>query len=269
MKSKTRGQDIKTGNRVSGLEELLEVLNPVREDITKRIVRAVNMDANVDLAALGASLASFKASRVTPGATSSSSKIPPFKLKRHANTIKSHAERLIQEIDIFAEFLFPCSDVDKRKMIVTGLRTYLDDLARRADRIILEAQRGIERSKALKTPLQRSPSTYNSLFSGPGQSKTVSWLIAWELAPIYEAHFHKPATASTPPQTSGDRTPRGPFVRFVQAVQENLNVFPDQGSISAHTISTALAETKSERVAWKKTREDFKARMAEFLQGER
>jgi hypothetical protein len=94
--------------------------------------------------------------------------------------------------------------------------------------------------------------------------RSVSWIIAWELAPIFKRHFGRRATASMPSEASGVRTPQGPFVRFVQSVQQNLKLFPGQESVPPHTIDSALRKSKTQRD--EQARAD--ARVGPLLQGD-
>jgi hypothetical protein len=155
--------------------------------------------------------------------------------------------------------LFCSHQHDKGPKAIGEFLLSLRFLIRDADQIISEANAEIRQGRKAKKPLESSPpplDSLGSLFSGDNPPETVSWTIAWELAPIFEERFCENATASTPSEASKDRTPGGPFVRFVQAVQQNLDVFPGQDAVSPHTIASALARTKSQRLAWAKSRRD-------------
>jgi hypothetical protein len=259
---------------MSRLLKLLEALKSVDEDVVKRIVQAVGIATDkVNIAALGADLARLRVrgeqSRDTP------SKISPTKRKRHAESVRSHAEKLLaaltaHEFDTCVEFwsVFCSRQHDEGSKAIGKLPLSLRFLIHDADQIISEANAEIRQGRKAKKPLESSPpllDSLGSLFSRDNPPETVSWTIAWELAPIFKKHFREEATASTPSEASKDRTPKGPFVRFVQAVQQNLDAFPGQDAVSPHTIASALARTKSQRLAWAKSRRDEEARVDAIL----
>ena len=251
---------------MSLLSKLLEVLKPVDEDIVKKIVQAVDRaSGKVDLAALGADLALLGAKRELPRAKLSSRKRSPTKRKLHAETVRSHAEKLLSALspthafDTRLEFwnMFYRREGDEGPKAIDEYLLFLKFLIHDADQIISEANTEIKKGKKTSKPLKSSPpSSLHSLFSQDTPLETVSWTIAWELAPIFEKHFCKKATASTPSQASKDRTPRGLFVQFVQAIQQNLDVFPGQDAVSPQTIASALSRTKSQRREWAKSKRD-------------
>ena len=250
---------------MSGLLKLLEALKPVDEDVVKRIVQAVGIAADkMDLASLGKDLAVLRARGLYACEMSSSRKVAPTQRKRHAESVRSHADKLLSALSPAHEFdtrvwflsLFCRRQHDKGPKAIGELLLSLRFLIHDADQIISEANAEIRQGGKAKKPLESPPplDSLGSLFSRYNPPDTVSWTIAWELAPIFKNHFCKNATASTPSEASKDRTPRGPFVQFVQAVQQNLFVFPGQDAVSPHTIASALARTKSQRLAWTKSR---------------
>ncbi|MGC2224975.1 MAG: hypothetical protein WA624_22740, partial [Methylocella sp.] len=229
-----------------------------------------------DLASLGKDLAVLRARGLYACEMSSSRKVAPTQRKRHAESVRSHADKLLSALSPAHEFdtrvgflsLFCSHQHDKGPKAIGELLLSLRFLIRDADQIISEANAEIPQGRKAKKPLESSPpplDSLGSLFSRYNPPETVSWTIAWELAPFYKNHFCKNATASTPSEASKDRTPRGPFVRFVQAVQQNLDVFPGQDAVSPHTIASALARTKSQRLAWTKSRRDEEARIDAIL----
>ncbi|WGJ15425.1 hypothetical protein QEV83_03850 [Methylocapsa sp. D3K7] len=224
----------------------------------KRIVEAVGLTAvNVDLAALGADLDRLRVSAEQIRHTSSSRKVFPTKRKRHAETVKSHAKKLLSalssshEIDTLLEFLSPFyrRHQDGSPKAYGELMLSLSSLIQDADQIISEANAEIQQGKEAGKLPESSPPPFYSLRSlfWHNPHASVSWIIAWELAPIFKKHFGKEATASTPSEGAEDRTPRGAFVQFVQAVQNYLKLFPGINAVSPHTIATALGRTKSQR----------------------
>jgi hypothetical protein len=240
---------------MSLLSKLLKALEPVDEDILKKIVQAVDLAPDkLDLTALGADLAVPRASAVWPREMSTSRKIPPSEQRKHAKTIRTHAEKLFSalsstdEVDARFEFwrLISSRQQDEGLKALSEFLLFLRLLIRDADQIISAADAEIQTIKVRKKRLVSTPPSLalGSFHSPP----SASWIIAWELAPIFEKHFRKKATTSTPSEAHDDRTPRGPFVQFVQAVQQQLNLFPsEENLVSPQTIATALARTKSQR----------------------
>jgi len=177
----------------------------------------------------------------------------------HAKTIRGHAEKLFSalssthEVDARFEFwkLILSRQQDEGLKALTEFLLFLRLLIRDADQIISGADAEIQEKKNAEKLLESSPGIARSLhlfYPLYNPPETVSWIIAWELAPIYEKHFRRRATTSTPSQAAGKRTPRGPFVQFMQADQQHLNLFPgEENPVSPETIATALARTKSQR----------------------
>jgi hypothetical protein len=84
---------------MSLLSKLLKALEPIDEDIVKKIVQAVHQAPDkLDLAALGADLAVPRASAALPREMSTSRKIPPSERRKHAKTIRTHAEKLFSAL---------------------------------------------------------------------------------------------------------------------------------------------------------------------------
>jgi hypothetical protein len=265
---------------MSILSKLL-ALEPIDEDIVQAIVEAVALrGVKIDFAALGADLAGAKwSSQRHRGKESSPPKQSATQRKRRAATVRTHAAKLfdalgpaVEEAEARDELwrnlcgLQPDADLPPLQLRVDAFAEFLDILrllARDADQALSAAGAEIETVKSRKKLEDSNPgwARFVRLWSPPD---TVSWIIAFELAPIFETHFKKKATASTPSQAAEDRTPQGPFVRFVRAVQQHLNLFPDQESVSPHTIAEALAIGKSRKA--EQARAD--ARVRSLLQGE-
>jgi hypothetical protein len=175
-----------------GLSKLLEILKPVDEDIVKRIVQAIGIAADkVNITALGADLARLRVrgeqSRDTP------SKISPTKRKRHAESVRSHADKLLSALSPAHEFdtrvgflsLFFSRQHDEGPKAIGELLLSLGSLIHDADQIISEANAEIRQGRKAKKPLESSPpplDSLGSLFSRDNPPETVSWTIAWELA---------------------------------------------------------------------------------------
>jgi len=257
---------------MSLLSKMLKALEPVDEDIVKKIVNAVDLAPDkLDLAALGADLAVPRSSAVRSREMSTSRKIPPSERREHAKTIRTHAEKLFSalsstdEVDARFEFwrLILIRQQYEGFKALSEFLLFLRLIIRDADQIISAADAEIQSIKVRKKlHVSTPPSLALGSFHSP---PSVSWVIAWELAPIFEKHFQRNATTSTPSEAYDDRTPRGPFVQFVQAVQQQLNLFPGtENPVSPQTIATALARTKSQREE-QAPRDD---RVRDLLQGE-
>jgi hypothetical protein len=264
---------------MSILSQLL-ALQPVDESIVGAIVEAVALPAvKIDFAALGADLSAAQWSSQRLQGKSSLRKQSPTQRKRRAETVRTHAAKLfaalgpaVEEADARDEFwrkfcgLQPDQDLPPLPLRVEAFAEFLDILqflALDADQTLSAAGAEIQNVKERKKMEDSNPAW--ARFVGLwGPPETVSWIIAFELAPIFETHFKKKTTASTPSQAAEDRTPRGPFVRFVRAVQQHLKLFPDQESVSPHTIAEALAIRKSRKA--EQSRAD--ARLRHLLQGD-
>jgi len=254
-------------------------LEPVDENIVKAIVQAVGLPTDkIDFAALGEDLAGARMNGQWTHQISSPAKVPPSKRRLHAEKVRSHAKKLLAS-------LVPTDENDGRyefwQLIDSRQKTqelpnpkacpkkfglflhFILLVIRDADQIISAADAEIQSSKDLETIRASSPSfaELHDLWSPP---QTVPSIVAWDLAPIFEAHFGRKARASTPSQAAADRTPQGPFVQFVQAVQQHLKLFPDQESVSPHTIAQGLAFRKSRNA--EQARAD--ARVQALLQGD-
>lgn len=236
------------------LDKLLKTLTwTIDEDIVKQIIHAVRLPAD-DLGGLGKDLAWLRSNADWHRELTGSRKIPPSQRKTHAKSIKSHAEKLYsvlcftREDDAWVQFwgLIYNREHDESLKSLSEFLKFLRALIADADQIISDADAEIQNTKKNKL---RDPSSTEAqlhrLFSPP---RTISWIVARELAPIFEKHFGRKATVSRPSEAAADRTPRGPFVRFVNAAQLHLKLFPEmQKQVSAETIASALAETKSRR----------------------
>ena len=261
---------------MSILSKLL-ALEPIDENIVGAIVKAVALPAvKVDFAALGADLAGAKwSSQRLRGKKSSPATQSATQRKRIASTVKTHASKLFVALGSVVEEaetrdrlwrnlcgLQPDEDLPPLPSRVEAFAEFLDILqflALDADQALSAAGAEIQNVKR-----QRSNRHWASFVRFWSPPKTVTWLIAFDLAPIFETHFGRKARASTPSQAAKDRTPRGPFVRFVQAVQLHLNLFPDQETVSPHTVAEALAIRKHEADAQARA----EARLRPFLQGD-
>jgi hypothetical protein len=184
---------------MSRLLKLLEAVKPVDEDVVKRIVQAVRIATDKgNIAALGADLARLRVrgeqSRDTPP------KISPTKRKRHAESVRSHADKLLSALTPAHEFdtrvkfwsLFCSRQPDEGPKAIGELLLSLRFLIHDADQIISEANAEIRQGRKAKKPLESSPpplDSLGSLFSRYNPPETVSWTIAWELAPIFEKNF--------------------------------------------------------------------------------
>ncbi|VFU10495.1 hypothetical protein [Methylocella tundrae] len=264
---------------MSVLSQIL-AFQPVDECIVGAIVEAVALPAvKIDCAALGADLAAAQWRSQRLQGKSSPRKQSPTQRKRRAETVRTHAAKLFNALGPAVEEaatrdelwrnlcgLQPDEDLPPSPLRVEALGQFLDILqllALGSDRTLSAAGAEIQTVKVRKRMEDSNPAWARlvDLWSPP---KTVTWIIAFDLAPVFEAHFKKKATASTPSQATEDRTPQGPFVRFVRAVQQHLKLFPDQESVSPHTVAEALAIRKHE--ADEQGRID--ARLRPFLQGD-
>ena len=264
---------------MSILSKLLS-LKPIDEKIVQAIVQAVALPAvEIDSAGLGADLAAVKWSSQRLQGPSSPRRQSPTQRKRRAATVRTHAAKLfaalgpaVEEAEARDELwrnlcgLQPDADLPPLQLRVEAFAEFLDILqllARDAAETLSAAGAEIENVKERKKLGDSNPAWARSvsLWSPPA---TVSWIIAFELAPIFKAHFGREARAPTPSQAVKDRTPRGPFVQFVQAVQQHLKLFPDQESVSPHTIAEALSIRKHEAEEQARAA----ARVQTFLQGD-
>ncbi len=264
---------------MSILSELLS-LEPIEEKIVQAIVQAVALPAvEIDSAALGADLAAVKWSSQRLQGPSSPRKQSPTKRKQRAATVRTHAKTLFAALDSAVEEaeardelwrnlcgLQPDADLPPLQLRVEAFAEFLDILrllAQDADQTLSAASAEIQSVKERKKMEDSNPAwaRFVGLWRPP---KAVSWFIAFELAPIFERHFGRKARASTPSQAARDRTPRGPFVQFVLAVQQHLRLFPNNGSVSAHTVADAVAIRKFR--SDEQGRAD--ARVRSLLQGE-
>lgn len=247
---------------MSILSKLLS-LEPIDEKIVQAIVVSVALPAvKIDFAALGADLAGAKWSSQRLQGPSSPRKLSASQRIRRAATVRTHAAKLfaalgpaVEEAEARDELwrnlwgLQPDADPPTLQLRVEAFAAFLSILqllARDADQTLSAAGAEIQSVKEQKKVADSNPAwaRFVSLWTPP---KTVSWIIAFELAPIFETHFGRKATASTPSQVAEVRTPQGPFVRFVRAVQQHLNLFHDQGSVSPHTVVDALKMRKSRK----------------------
>lgn len=255
---------------MSTLETFLKKFETsVDEETIVAIARRVTSStADIDLVALRNDLCALKANAPHP-------RTAPSERRRQAAKIKQHAQKLFDAYcstdgKFFREwFNAICNPVDDKYLerveaFVVNQRAcliFLIHLTQASDKIIAAANEEILAQNRSKNDT-RCPELAAIIREATHPPQDASSIIAFKLAPIYERHFHKRATTSTPAETASDRTPRGPFVRFVQAIQEHLRIFPDLEQVSPHTIATALNRTKNER----KKRAEAEAAAKESLQ---
>jgi hypothetical protein len=202
---------------MSILSRLLS-LEPIDEKIVQAIVDSVALrSAKIDVAALGADLAEAKWSSLRLEGPLSPRKQTSTQRKQRAATIRTHAAKLFAALGSAAEEAEARDElwrdlcglqVDEQlpplPLRVEAFAEFLDILqllTRDADKALSAAGAEIQSVKEQKRIQDSNPAwaRFVRLWSPP---KTVTWTIAFELAPIFERHFKRKATAATPPTTA-------------------------------------------------------------------
>ena len=188
---------------MSVLSKLL-ALEPVDEHIVKMIVEKVDSPPDeMDFAELGADLAEGRMSGQWAYQISSPGRVSPGKRRDHAKKVRTHAEKLFDSLaptdanDGRHEFWHliesrqhdqELPDRNVRPKQLEQILHFLQLVIRDADQIISAADADIENNKEIKG-LRDSSAGLARIHDLFGLPKTVSAIIAWNLAPIFEAHF--------------------------------------------------------------------------------
>jgi hypothetical protein len=143
--------------------------------------------------------------------------------KTALKSLNSHAEKLLAALgDDSAHLRGAVSDNNEAQ---TFLRVLL--------RLIANSKRGID-----SVDSEDDLKSYLQLFFP--RKEPASRVIVDILAPMFERRFQKEATYSSWEGKDGDRTPKGPFVNFVIAIDEHLRPVSSKGKISPSSIAKAI-----------------------------
>jgi hypothetical protein len=261
------------------LTKFLEaVATSVDGNTTKLIVQQVNSPADkIDIEALRSDLSGLNASiKFSP--KSQPSKMCATDRRKRAKTIQLHAEKLFNALSDDEEFFddlwrLMCDPTDTEYLgrldALTDeqkkLSRFVLRLGRSAKQVMAAADEEIQASKHKKEIYANNPALteLRGLF---GQRFDAHSIIAFGIAPLFEKHFGRKATAVTPSQGGRDRIPAGPFVQFVQAIEQHLHLISDSGTVSPHTVAKVLLRTKEERDRRRRLQSDGRAALQDTLE---